>query len=77
MIARQNRLALLGDEIFSVSLLATEDNAIAANSATAFLKVVNPKINKFMGGLEFDYGTAELLKAMIDAIDVWDHRPAV
>jgi phage anti-repressor protein len=76
MSARQNRLALLGGEVFSVNLRATEDKAIAAITTTAFLKVVNPKMNKFMGDLEFDYGTADGLKAMIDAISGWDHRTA-
>ena len=44
LLARQDRLALLGCEVFMVSLQATEDNAIAELTTTSFLKLATPRL---------------------------------
>ena len=74
--ARQDRLALLSCEVYTASLKATEDSVIAAMTTAAFLNVATPKINKVSSESDLDIATTEGVKAMIDAINAWNHHPA-
>ena len=76
MRARQDRLAILCCEVYTVSLKATEDKAIAELTTAAFLKVATPKLTKIASESDLDIATPDGLKAMIDAFNGWTHQPA-
>lgn len=72
--ARQDRLALLSCEVYTVSLRATEDKAIAAMTTAAFLNVATPKMHKIFSESDLDITIPEELKILIDQIDAWNHH---
>lgn len=74
MLARQERMALLGCDVFLENLNLTGDKQLAKLVVAAFIKRASEKLGLHLDALEIDSATAEGSQAMVAIVKDWSPK---